>query len=349
MMKHKVTVLLTSALLVATLAACGQDKSGTTKSADTTAKSSQTTKKSGSAKQSSTSSSAKTATSQSTAQTNKTTGNATMNFNQIKAGNFSGLVGDWSQIGTGYNRHDAHGMRYKTGGKDQLSVSKTTLTNGTGMTLHGNTLTDDAGDHPLIYQVKNNVLTVSMKDAESAINWTVTFYPKGTTSEYRDDSKASKNTKNIVVVWTSNNSYTQIFAQGAKAAHTSTSKLDTEQLQSDNFSSLVGRWKNADGKVITITNKVENKPADSNIASDKGVVVSGADHDGSPEVVVSGNVSDGYILGGIGHFNEQTFEPLAIVPRGIKATKDDDSNVNKDRLIKGGGQAGFASQAYYRE
>ena len=349
-MKHKVTVLLTSALLVATLAACGQDKSATTKSADTTAKSSQTTKKSSNVKQSSTSSSAKTAASQSTDQTNKTTGNATMNFNQIKAGNFNGLVGDWAQIGTGYNRHDAHGMRYKTGGQDQLSVSKTTLTNGTGMTLHGNTLTDDAGDHPLIYQVKNNVLTVLMKDADSAINWTVTFYPKGTTSEYRDDAKASKNTKNIIVVWTSNNSYTQIFAQGAKAAQTSaTGKLDTEQLQSDDFSSLVGRWKNADGKVITITNKVENKPADSNIASDKGAVVSGEDRDGSPEVVVAGNVSDGYILGGIGHFNNQAFEPLAIVPRGIKATKDDDSNVNKDRLIKGAGQAGFASQAYYRE
>ena len=349
MIKKKVTVLLTSALLLTTLAACGQNEATVTKSSESATKTSKVSKKSSSSvKSASTSSSQKTASSQPTAKATKTTAKLSMDFDQIEAGNFSGLSGNWSQIGTGYNRHDQHGMRYKAGGDGQLSVSKSSITTGTdGITLHGHTLTANDLNHPVEYQVKNNVLTVLLKDDETSINWAVTFYPKGTTSEYRDDSHASKNTKNIIVVWTSNNFYTQIFAQSKKG--TQISGIDLEQIQAENFSSLAGRWKNSAGKVITVTNKIVKKPAGSMIVSDKGVAISGPGHTDGSEVITSGQIKDGYIMGGYGSFKEQEFTPFAIVPRGVKVTKDDDSNVNQDRLINGGGESGYVSEAYYRE
>jgi len=351
MIMKKVAVLVTSVLVLTTLAACGQEKTTTSKSADTATKTSKTSKK-GQTKASS-SSHAKASSKSTTKKVAQTATKPVMSFAQIKTGDFSGLVGDWTEIATGRNHNDSKGIQYENGGSDTLAVSKTSISTGDrGMTLQGNTLTTDTHDYPVRYQEKNNTLAVLLKDPSAVVNWSVTFYPKGATLDYRSDGQTSTATTNTIVVWNSASSYTQVFAQGAQkpqTTQTSQPKINVDQVAAEDYRSLVGEWRDQSGEVIKISDQVLTKPADSNMAFNKGAIVSGGERDGSPEIVVGGEVRNGYVNGGIGNLNAMALDPLAIVPSGTKMTDHDDSDVNRDRLILGAGQGGYASQAYYRD
>lgn len=137
----------------------------------------------------------------------------TMDFEQIKAGDYSSLAGDWQEISTGANAHDGTGTAYQTGGQDTLTVTSNLITD-TAMKLQKTTLTDNNGSHPITFSEASGVLTASLADADTTpINWSVTFYPKGTTNEFKLATDSDTNSKNLLVIWTSNNSYTEIFAQ----------------------------------------------------------------------------------------------------------------------------------------
>jgi len=347
-----------SLLMLLTLAAC-HDTEPANQTKSMTAKSSVVHQKTASSKtqKTVTASSKKTGsklTDQSHEQVSSTNAATTrsMDFAKIKQGNYQDLAGEWRLLGTKARMGNGRGLKFTSGGTDTLSVSSHSLNNG-AITLQGTQLMDDAGNHPVNFTTKDKVLTASLSDASKiAINWSIQFYPKGTTSEYKTSDSSSTNTENMIVIWTSNNQYTQIFAQTAKQNEsvTSTTKLNIAQLSENNFTSLVGQWKNTAGKTITVTDRVINKPENSRISAVKGAAVSGADIDGQPKVVVSGPENNGVISGGIGYYaSESGLDILKIVPKGIRAANTDDSNINKDRLIYGGGQGGYATKAYYRD
>ncbi|PWG00576.1 DUF4767 domain-containing protein [Levilactobacillus bambusae] len=60
--------------------------------------------------------------------------------------------------------------------------------------------------------MENGALEESLADAAHvAINWSVTFYPAGTTGEYADAEHT--NSENTIVIWTSNMSSTDVFVE----------------------------------------------------------------------------------------------------------------------------------------
>lgn len=277
-----------------------------------------------------------------------------MNFDQIQQGDYSSLQGTWTETMHSVNKSD----QIVKGGTDTLTVSNGSLTNGTTK-IHNQVLTDTAGDHDIVFNAKADVLVANLADENVAINWKVKFYPKGTTNQYRTDGETTKNSQNLIVIWTSNNSYTEVFAQTSNKVPDEKPKtvetgLNLSQISKNNFSSMAGTWKNNhDGKTIVVTNKIMKAPAGSNVAWSTGAVLSGAEHNGYPDVITAGKITNGYIQGGIGTFHAKilgaSFDPLAIIPKNVKLSNSDDSDYTRDRLILGGGQGGTGTQAYYRQ
>ncbi|WP_429970471.1 DUF6287 domain-containing protein [Fructilactobacillus sp. Tb1] len=128
--------------------------------------------------------------------------------------------------------------------------------------------------------------------------------------------------------------------------------LNISQISNDDYSSLVGKWTNNAGKTMDVTNTVESEP-NSKWTVNKGVIIADTERNGYPQVLTGGSrVTNGTLQGGIGSFDPSimvsAFAPVVYAPKGQKINDSDDSDSNRDRIIIGGGQAGYASQAYYR-
>lgn len=178
--------------------------------------------------------------------TDKSSEKLAMDISKIKTGDFSSIQGDWQEVVHGNNHKPGKdGVQYEMGGTKLLSVTKDQITS-TGLTVTGKTLTDNNGEHEIDFKEKDNVLTASLVDQMVAINWSVMFYPKGTTTEFTTDDKSETNTQDVIVVWSSNLQSTSVFIKGTKKAENKSEelKLDLAKLASNDLSSLVGTWKN---------------------------------------------------------------------------------------------------------
>lgn len=292
----------------------------------------------------------------------------TMNIKQIKKGNYSSIRGNWKELGHIEN-HSAvtNGNQLQLGGDDVLTISKNKISSN-DIKVHGDVLVASNQTHDLKFKSVKGALFASLKD-ESAINWSIRFYPKNTTTDYSSNGKP--NDTDFIVIWSSNNNHTEVFVPNEKqknnkdinkkATKKSTksspkkhsSTLNLAQIQDNNFNSLQGTWKNpTNGKTYVITDKVAHAPEDSNASIREGAVINNSTND-NPEIISSGTLTNGYIQGSIGTYKKEAtaspFSPILIVPKGVKATANDDSNPNKDRLILGGGQGGYSTESYYRE
>ncbi|MDP4094947.1 MAG: DUF6287 domain-containing protein [Bacillota bacterium] len=140
---------------------------------------------------------------------------AGMNLTQIQAGNYSSLQGTWKGVAYAVNPQNGTGEQWKAGTLYSLSVSNDKIVNGDGfMVIQGNTLMDSAGSHPLSFENSGGSLDASLTDQDVAINWDVSFYPKGVTNDLQPNNGVKiDNTKNLIVIWTSNNSVYEVFAQ----------------------------------------------------------------------------------------------------------------------------------------
>lgn len=139
---------------------------------------------------------------------------STMNLAQIKAGNYSSISGKW-QVVASYARGWAYGSDVDPAG---LAITNNSLfSKYNGFTIKNNTLTDNAGKHGLTNITRNGMLEQQLTNQDAAINWSVSYYPKGS-SNINHDFTFNNNVKfgtsrDLIVVWTSNNSFTEIFAR----------------------------------------------------------------------------------------------------------------------------------------
>ncbi len=277
-----------------------------------------------------------------------------MNFAQIEKGDFSSLTGTWTEIAGGGN--GIGGFQMEVGDGRKLSLTPSTIKT-MGMSVSGTTLTDNNGAHKLEFDVQKGALFASLQN-DAAINWGVTFYPKNTTSAYSDITGTPKNTQNLIEVWTSNNSATQVFAQNVTAAQFKAMQakaaqgMHLDQVAQNDFSSLVGTWKNPqNGDTIVVTSQVQNRTADSAYPNAKGAVISGQDVYGQHEVLMNGERESGTMHALLGYFSNKVpgtnVSSLLLVPKGVTASIDDDSDSTQDRMILGGGEGGYAEKAYY--
>jgi hypothetical protein len=337
-MKHQ-SILITAAILaVLTLSACGQQQSKIT---DNSVKSAQSSKKQAKKK--------------ATAKKSATPkDNTEMNFAQIQKGNFSSLTGNWTELLEGLNRQNGTRLSLTAGSGQQLNLTASTIKTA-DMQITGTKLTDNTGAHQLTYTNKNGVLSATLADADSvAINWGVTFYPKNTTSQYGYMAGTKANDQNLLVVLTSNNSFTQVFAQNVTAAQkNAVQSMNLTQVDQENFTSLVGTWKNpTSGKTIVVSSSVQKNTSSTYQDVTQGAVISGNDVNGQHEVLMKGELSAGTMVATLGYFSDAVpgtnVTPVTLAPKGTKIEANDDSDQTKDRMILGSGQGGFASEAYYR-
>ncbi|WP_010010569.1 DUF6287 domain-containing protein, partial [Loigolactobacillus coryniformis] len=284
----------------------------------------------------------------------------TMNFSQLKQGDYSSLVGAWTELGSVSPRYAKLSKTELTNpNTNQITVTKTGITMG-DVSLVSTTLKDNDGDHALVYSEKDGLLVATLQNQDVSINWTVTLYPKGTANPFKTSDGPVSNKQNLIAIWTSNNQVTDVFAESATStdtaatADTKTVKLDIAQLAMNNLASLVGTWVNAsNGKQIVVSKEIMNRPEGSNSSMKSGAIVEVTTTNAYPEVIGVVGSESGYIQGAIGTYDPSVdgspFSPLTILPAGIKANDNDDSDSTRDRLIMDGGQSGYASEAYYRK
>lgn len=138
-----------------------------------------------------------------------------MDLIQIQAGNYSSLLGTWTEVAYAVNPQNGTGEQWKAGSISTLSVSSDKITHSNGdLVIQGNTLKDSAGSHPLSFKNNGGSLDASLTDEDVAINWSVSFYQKGTISDIEPNNGVRiDNTKNLIVIWTSNDGFTEVFAQ----------------------------------------------------------------------------------------------------------------------------------------
>lgn len=147
------------------------------------------------------------------------TQNTEMNFTQIQAGDYSSLLGTWIEVAYSDNPFDGSGQQWHAGtsgaAPHTLSVSIDKIVyNDSAMVMQGNTITDHAGSHLLSFVNNGGSLYADFADANTTINWAVTFYPKGKANEIQPNNGVKiDNTKNLIDIWYSGMQNEIIFAQ----------------------------------------------------------------------------------------------------------------------------------------
>lgn len=142
-----------------------------------------------------------------------------MNFTQIQAGDYSSLLGTWIEVAYADNPFDGSGAQWHavTSGAAPHTLSVSTdkiVYNHSAMVMQGNTITDKAGSHLLSFVNYEGSLSADFADANTAINWAVTFYPKGIANEIQSNNGVKiDNTKNLIDIWYSGMQNEIIFAQ----------------------------------------------------------------------------------------------------------------------------------------
>ncbi|MFC6289518.1 DUF6287 domain-containing protein [Levilactobacillus angrenensis] len=118
----------------------------------------------------------------------------TMNFHQLKAGDYSSLMGSWKEVGEGFNASDGKGPRWRSRPSGvKLTVSNASLSDGTVLLRPvGNgraTLTEIDAPEETVGKpgkmelqdnqdfTKGDVLTV--EESLGVNSWTIDFFPRG--------------------------------------------------------------------------------------------------------------------------------------------------------------------------
>ncbi|KRL00514.1 DUF6287 domain-containing protein [Liquorilactobacillus capillatus] len=155
-------------------------------------------------------------TSSSTVKNKVATATKQMNFSQIQQGNYESLLGSWQEVATSGNHHDGTGSKWQTPqGTDALEIAKDKITNGS-LTLQGNNLNDGTAK-PIVFKQKDSYLSANLADQSVSINYAIYFYPKNVAISNLGNVMPTSinNSKDRIVIWTSNNSYTEVFEKNA--------------------------------------------------------------------------------------------------------------------------------------
>ncbi len=185
----------------------------------------------------------------------------TMDLTQIQDGNYSSLQGSWAEVVYAANYGYDKGFIWNAGSNgDTLSVSSNKIIlNNSDVLIQGNKLTDNAGDHSLSFEKNEGSLDATLVDQTVAINWSVTFYPKGVKNDlHLNNGVKIDNTKNHIAIWTSNNGYTTIFEQTDLITNTTLSEGNNET-EVDSSKSLIGNdIENTMQKIDSRVAKIKN-------------------------------------------------------------------------------------------
>ncbi|MDP4178839.1 MAG: M56 family metallopeptidase [Bacillota bacterium] len=246
--KKKPLIWTIIAMMVVSLAACSSltnsksgnknnDKNTTSvqKAEDKTKnnESSQNTKDSKvSSQSSSVSSSTSTSVSANTSSSTQDSQGTGMNLTQIQDGNYSSLLGTWTEVAYAVNPQNGTGEQWEASSLNNLSVSSDKIVYGNGvLVIQGNTLKDSAGSHQLSFKNNGDSLDASLTDIYASIYWDISFYQKGAINDIQPNNGVKiDNTKNLIVIWTNNNGCELVFAQTNASNSVANSKTQVQQI-----------------------------------------------------------------------------------------------------------------------
>ena len=131
------------------------------------------------------------------------------NFDQIEQGNYSSLAGTWKS--TKIVVRDGGEDKVNTENPITLAVTPDAIQmmGGDKVVVNKDGLSYNDDLHPLNFQKTQNSLTGSLDDAQ--INWSVSFYPAGSTDFVINGEKQAPSSKNLIVFWRSGMSTTMVF------------------------------------------------------------------------------------------------------------------------------------------
>lgn len=132
-----------------------------------------------------------------------------MNFDQIEQGNYSSLAGTWKS--TKIVVRDGGEDKVNTENPITLAVTPDAIQmmGGDKVVVNKDGLSYNDDLHPLNFQKTQNSLTGSLDDAQ--INWSVSFYPAGSTDFVINGEKQAPSSKTLIVFWRSGMSTTMVF------------------------------------------------------------------------------------------------------------------------------------------
>ncbi|WP_054750657.1 DUF6287 domain-containing protein [Lacticaseibacillus thailandensis] len=166
---------------------------------------------------SSSSSSAATSSSSKQAAAKASSTNSGMNLTQIQQGNYSSLAGSWQEVAVaGNNLGGQPGYNWSQDSQrltDQLTVTNNQVTT-TEFTLSGSSFNIDGTDSAVKFGQNAGALEADLVNQDVTTNYSIEFYPRGTAVNKQFNNGVTDDTsKNRIVVWSSNNGYTQYFVQ----------------------------------------------------------------------------------------------------------------------------------------
>lgn len=144
--------------------------------------------------------------------------NTKMALDQISEGDYSSLLGQWHLEAAKARNTDITSTTLS-----ELNITKTSITNEQ-ITLNKVGIKDNQGVQPVEYENQaGKALEIQTNNQSSNTVWAVKFYPAGTTNEFAANNGAM-NTKNTIVIWTSNNSMTEVYVEDKAVASDSLNK-----------------------------------------------------------------------------------------------------------------------------
>lgn len=224
--------LITSlvALAMGTVAGCGSQQKASESSAVSSKRVTKTNHKAknkatkASVKSSSTSSSSASTSQQSNARSSSRASSAAtasskqvatkkMNFAQFQAGDYTSLLGSWTEVAEAANYHKGNGTTWgPVATPNPLTITARELKNES-MTMTANSITSNGETSAVGYRHDGDVLWADTRSG--AIIWNIAFYPVGVaiTGDFQGTNLPSSlsTRKERIMIRTSNNDFTEVF------------------------------------------------------------------------------------------------------------------------------------------
>lgn len=184
-----------------------------------------------------------------------------MDLSQIQNGDYGSLLGDWEEVAISMNGHDGKGSQWRKPQGGTLTVSQNEITNG-AITLIGDVL-KESEEQAVTFQKEDYLVANS---SGGAVIYSVYFYPKGVAlRDFGEDiPERIKTDTDRIIIRSSSNSYVQVFEKkvtdkvnesSAKTTQSTEKKdlvMDIGQIETGDFSSINGIWKNERGAQLTV-------------------------------------------------------------------------------------------------
>lgn len=196
-------------------------------------------------------------------ETTETTNEGSMNFAQIKQGNYNSLLGSqWTQVAAYLNKQDGQGYVWTTDNSSSLNVTQNEIMYG-NISIQGNSLIDPNEEEGRTLTFRENEGALFAQSNDTGVIWNLGFYPAGVAMEAKEWRPGMPETIDTnqarLTIRSSVTGYLAVFQKndGSEESQPATKDqeaMNFEKIKGGNYDGLTGSWQNGEGKQLTIQN-----------------------------------------------------------------------------------------------